>query len=225
MMRSYWLRNALVFCVPACLLLTSCSPAQSGGDFSPQLDESYAVQAEMEYAEGLSAQLSLTRYGSELWEAAFTEPASLAGVVLTFDGNTVSASYKGLEFTVPKSALAAKNMLLYITDALNAAAAADQLPCSRLEDGSWVCSGDSDGGCYSLSFAENGQPLRFELPAQPLTVSFSAYTALDAPAVTDISTFVTIDATTAGSVPTASESTLTSAAESTATVPATECAQ
>lgn len=217
MMRSFWLRNALIFCVPACLLLTSCTPAPSGGDFSPKLDESYSVHAEMDYADGLSAQLSLTRYGDQLWEAAFTEPASLAGVVLTFDSGAVSASYKGLEFTVPKSALAAKNMLLYVTDALNAAAAADQLPCTPQDDGSWVCTGDSDGGAYTLAFSADGLPLGFELPAQPLKLSFSAYTALNAPAVTEISTYVTVDTTAAASV---TSSTDTSASET-----ATECVQ
>ena len=200
MMRSFWLRNALVFCAPACLLLTSCTPAPSGGEFSPKLDESYSVQAEMDYADGLSAQLSLTRYGDQLWEAAFTEPASLAGVVLTFDGGAVSASYKGLEFTVPKSALAAKNMLLYVTDALNAAAAAEQLPCAPQDDGSWVCAGDSDGGAYTLSFSADGLPLGFDLPAQPLTLSFSAYTALNAPAETTVASAAFTELTTAAAV-------------------------
>lgn len=169
------LRNALFFCVPACICLTSCTPAEQGSAFQPKHDAAYSMQAEMQYGEGQTAQLMLTRYSGDLWEAAFAEPASLAGVVIKFDGNAVSASYKGLEFTVPKSALAAKNMLEYATDALDYAAETDQLSCVMQEDGTWCYTADSDGGSYTVRFAATGEPVGFDMPSQPLCMNFSAY--------------------------------------------------
>ena len=177
-------RTALIFCVPACILLTACAGAEQSGSFTPKRDPSFSAQAEMEYADGQKAALELTRCADSLWEATFSEPASLAGVVLTFDGDAVSASYKGLAFTVPKSALGAKNMLLYVTETLDNAAAAEPLVCTQQEDGTWVNSGECAGGAYTLTFADSGEPLIFDLPSQPLKLTFTSYTVTAEPAAT-----------------------------------------
>lgn len=197
-------RNALIFFVPACILLTGCAGAEQSGDFTPKLDSSYTAQAEMEYGDGQTASLALTRCTDSLWEAAFSEPASLAGVVLTFDGDAVSASYKGLSFTVPKSALGAKNMLLYVTETLDSTAAADRLACAQQEDGSWRSSGECAGGAYTLTFADTGEPLIFDLPSQPLRLTFTSYT-VNAESATDVTT--TAAAVTGTTGTTAAEST------------------
>lgn len=177
MKRLIFVRNALFFCLTGALL-TGCTAPQAASDFAPAMDESFEAQADMEYGEGQTAQLHITRCSANLWEAAFAEPATLAGVVLTFDGDAVTASYKGLEFTVPKSALPAKNMLSLVTDALDAAAVADQLPCVEQEDGTWCYASDCAGGAFTLTFTESGEPLVFELPAQPLKITFSSYNCL-----------------------------------------------
>ncbi|MCQ2407536.1 MAG: hypothetical protein MJ065_03285 [Oscillospiraceae bacterium] len=176
-------RNALIFCVPAVLGLTSCTAAEQATEFSPKRDPAYTTQAEMEYGDGQKAALELTRCTESLWEASFSEPASLAGVVLTFDGDAVSASYKGLAFTVPKSAFGAKNMLMYVTETLDNAAA-ETLICSQQEDGSWINHGECAGGAYTLTFSESGEPLMFDLPSQPLKLTFTSYTVSPEAAVT-----------------------------------------
>ena len=175
MKRLIFLRNALLFCLPA-MLLAGCEAASGTDGFTPRRDEAYEMDAAMEYGEGQSAQLHLTRWGEDLWEAEFSEPATLSGVILTFDGDAVTASYKGLEFSVPKSALPAKNMLVLMTDALDQTAAAEQPVCSGKEDGTWCYAAECAGGSFTVTFAESGEPLSFELPAQPLKVTFSAYT-------------------------------------------------
>jgi len=176
-MRSFVLvRNVFLSVLPLCLL-TSCAGANAETDFSPQLDPSFTVCAEMEYAESQQASLSLTRYSDGVWDATFSAPESLAGVVLTFDGNAVSASYKGLSFTVPKSAMGAKTMLLYVTDVLDGFAEenAEPLPCSQLDTGEWSTAGDCEGGSYTLTFTAEGTLASFALPSQPLTITFSDY--------------------------------------------------
>lgn len=181
-------RNALCICVPACFLLGGCSTPQSAAEFSPKLDGAYSVEADMEYGSGQSAMLTVTRYDSGVWEAAFSEPESLAGVVLAFDGNAVSASYKGLAFSVPKSALPAKNMLVQVTDALDTAAAAPPLSYTQQDDGGYSCSVDTESGTCTLTFAETGEPAAAEIPSQPVTIRFSAYTPLSTPETTDAQT-------------------------------------
>ena len=179
------LRNALFFCVPAAFFLQSCAlPQKEPAEFAPVRAESYEADALLEYGEGQSAALHLTRYGDALWDASFTEPTALAGVILTFDGDTVSASYKGLAFSVPKSALPAKNMLAAATEALDEAAASETLPCRLQEDGTWSCTGECAGGSYTLTFSESGEPMRFDLPSQPFCLTLSGFTVLQTSAET-----------------------------------------
>lgn len=191
MKRLIFMRNALFVCLSG-VLLAGCTAPQEASDFTPVLDESFEAQADMEYGEGQTAQIHITRCSADFWEAAFTEPATLSGVVLTFDGEIVTASYKGLEFTVPKSALPAKNMLTMATEALDAAAGAEQLPCTEQEDGTWCYAADCAGGSFTLTFTDSGEPLVFDLPAQPLKITFSGYrclsTAETAPAETTSTT-------------------------------------
>ncbi len=171
------LRNALAVFSSAALLLTGCNAAKQESSFSPQLHSAYSVQAEMTFGDGGTAALTLTRSQAEQWEAAFSDPPALAGVILTFDGNAVSASYKGLAFTVPKSALPAKNMLSVTTEILDAIGALDEIPCAEQNDGTWVGSGESSGGSYTVTFTGSGEPVSLEIPSQPLHIQFSGYSA------------------------------------------------
>lgn len=182
------LRNALIFCIPAAICLQGCEMPQQDAAFQPVKAESYEADILLEYGENESASFHLTRMGDALWDAAFSEPASLSGVILTFDGDAVSASYKGLAFTVPKSALPAKNMLGIVTEALDAADAAEALPCTQQEDGSWRYQGECSGGSYTLTFAESGEPLTFEVPAQPLKLTFSDFAVIQNTEVTEAQT-------------------------------------
>lgn len=176
MKRSFFLRNVLFF-APA-LLLAGCAGAETETPFTPAIDAAFSATAKMEYGEGQTALLHLTRCTGNLWEASFEEPPALAGVMLTFDGDQVTASYKGLEFTVPKSALPAKNMLVMVTEAVENAAAAGELPCTEQQDGSWCYAADCTGGAFTLTFSDSGEPLVFDLPAQPLKITFSEYTCI-----------------------------------------------
>ena len=170
------LRRSLICCMLPAVLLAGCTPGSSGGDaFRPKLDPAYSVQAALTYGENQSAELTLTRCGAGDWDAEFSQPETLSGVVLAFDGGAVTASYKGLAFTIPKSALPAKAMLVTLTDVLDAVQASEELACTAQSDGNRTVSGETEAGSYSLSFAPDGTLLAFEIPSQPLTVAFSGY--------------------------------------------------
>lgn len=174
-MRPYvFLRNVLLSALPLSLL-TACGGATDPTEFSPTLDPAYTVIAEMNYAESGKAKLAVTRYSEGKWDMTFSEPTTLAGVVLSFDGEAVSASYKGLAFSVPKSALGAKNMLRYVTDALDAIEGSETLSCAKRDDGTWCTDGECSGGQYTVAFNEDGTLASFAMPSQPLTLYFSGY--------------------------------------------------
>lgn len=175
MRSNVFLRNAL-FCVSACFLLNGCAaPGTPSDSFKPRLDESYSLDAAMEYGDGKSAQLALTRYAAGSWEAEFSEPETLSGVLLRLDGNAVSASYKGLAFTVPKSAMPAKTMLCLMTDVLDGLGDTDALSFTAQQDGSHTAEGDAEGGHYILTFADGGELTCFEMPGQPLKITCTNY--------------------------------------------------
>lgn len=180
------MKNALFCALPVgALLLSACDKGGTQAAFTPKLDDAFSVMAEMDYGEDSNAKLLLTRYGEEHWDAAFEEPASLAGVVLTIEDEAVSANYKGLSFTVPKSALPAKAMLLLLTDVLEDLSDEESLPAVANEDNTWTVSGDTDAGSYTVTFLSDGTIAAFSMPNQPLEVTFSDYKASGAPAQTD----------------------------------------
>ncbi len=173
------MRNTLLCCaVPMTLLLCSCDGSNgSAADFSSELDASFSIRAEMTYGEDNSAELLLTRYEENHWDAAFETPSSLAGVVLTIEGEAVGANYKGLSFTVPKSALPAKAMLLLITDVMEELIDEETLPATHNEDSTWTVSGETESGSYTVTFLADGTLAGFSMPNQPLSVLFSDYKA------------------------------------------------
>ncbi len=170
------MKRVMLLCFPMTLLFTGCTGAAAETDFAPRLDASYSVRAELTYGErDATASCLLTRYETGRWDAEFSEPAALSGVVLSFDESAVSANYKGLAFTVPKSAMPAKAMLLLATDVLDALDGMESAPYAKGDDGTWCLTGESEGGSYTMTFDESGVLAGFSIPSQPLEIVFSEY--------------------------------------------------
>lgn len=176
-MKPSFVKNVLLFCLPA-VMLAGCSGIQPEQSFSPKLDPAYSVQAALAFGTDETAGLKLTRISADSWTAEFSAPESVAGVLLEFEGNAVQASYKGLAFSVPKSALPAKNMLLLAAEVLDSAAGAEPLACTQRDDGTWESAGTCTAGSYTLCFGADGTLLSLEIPSQPLVVTFSGYSAV-----------------------------------------------
>ncbi len=201
------MRNVLLCCtVPITLLMCSCdSGGGTAAEFTPKLDESFSVRAEMTYGDDNTTELLLTRYAEEHWDATFETPSSLAGVVLTMEDEAVSANYKGLAFTVPKSAMPAKAMLLILTDVLEELIDEETLPATTSEDNTWTVSGEAEAGSYTVTFLADGTLAGFSMPNQPLEVVFSDYKA----SAVQGSTTATGETTTSDSTTTTSTTTTT----------------
>ncbi|MBR6761595.1 MAG: hypothetical protein IKM30_06125 [Oscillospiraceae bacterium] len=201
-----FMKNVLFCTLPlSVMLLSACGPASAETPFSPKLDDAYSVQAEMTYQNDNEAKLLLTRYDNENWDAAFAEPSALAGVILSFEGDAVSASYKGLSFTIPKTALPAKSMLVLLIDVLDVIGEEESIPCVKNDDGTWTVSGETEGGNYTLTFQQDGTLSSFSIPNQPLDIQFSDYHANSTPEST-------VSGTSEGNETTTTETTTTTAA-------------
>ncbi len=162
---------ASVFVSAAVLCLTSCSVAGGGGrTMENGLDCSFTSEADITL-DKLRAEGTISRFGEGEWEAEFTSPNTLSGVKLTFSGGNVSADYKGLSFSVPRSALPVKAMLLELIEAVDTNARADKLSGSEKE-GIFMIEDSLEGGDYILCLDENGDISSFDMPNNLLRISF-----------------------------------------------------
>jgi hypothetical protein len=118
---------------------------------------------------------TLTRYGTDAWSVVFSEPQALAGVQLDFLDDDVTASYKGLEFSVPQSAQAVKTELHELMEIIDGMAQNTELDGTAKEE-HIICEGEIDVGSYTLTFAQDGIPLSFSLPCYGLEITFDSFT-------------------------------------------------
>ncbi len=115
----------------------------------------------------------LKRMGQGVWEADFNSPETLSGVKLSFLNGDVTASYKGLSFTVPKSALPLKSMLNNLMTVVDELAVLDELECT-VKDGMMIVEGDVEQGPYTLKIDEKtGWISEFEMKNVKMKMTFS----------------------------------------------------
>ncbi|MBR2283362.1 MAG: hypothetical protein IJ874_02930 [Ruminococcus sp.] len=192
-----------VFTFFAAVCLTACSLSVPGGlsgsntTRENRLGEPFSAQVSISL-ERFQGSGSIVRYGEGDWDIEFDSPNTLSGVMLSFDlatEGTVTASYKGLSFSVPKSAIPVKAMLLDLIEAVDTAASKEQLSGEE-KDGMLAVNGALDGGDYTLTVDSSGLISSFEMPGSSLEMTFTdvvvsaqsttaADTATETPAVTE----------------------------------------
>ncbi len=152
-----------------------CTMEQGSGQVPNRMNGGFTTQVTMQTADR-EVQGMLTRYGMQAWRVVFTEPPALDGVQLDFVDNEVTASYKGLSFSVPQSAQAVKTMLQELMEIVDGMAAEAELTGTQ-EAEQIVQEGEIEEGTYTLLFDKEGVPVRFELPCYGLTLTFDSFTA------------------------------------------------
>ena len=166
--------------MPASAILTGCisTPATEissvpdclAGSFSSEI---HIISGENEFNADITK-------SDKIWNAEFSQPSTLSGVEL------VSASYKGLAFSIPKDALpvqSALQNLILVSDnleALNCETSDDEdsntsdIKCTVEKD---LCSikGTIDNGEFELITDKQGIPLTFTMENFNLTIEFSNF--------------------------------------------------
>lgn len=120
----------------------------------------------------LNAEGIVKRFGDGVWDIEFSAPNTLSGVKLAFDGGVVTASYKGLDFSVPQSAMPVKAMMLNLIEAVDTNARLDELKGSE-NDNVLEVSGSLDGGDYIISVGKDGKLISFDMENNKLKMIFS----------------------------------------------------
>lgn len=120
----------------------------------------------------LNAEGIMKRFGDGMWDVEFSSPNTLSGVKLVFDSGNVSASYKGLDFSVPQSALPAKAMMLNLIEAVDTNARLDELKGTE-NDNVLEVSGSLEGGDYIISVGKDGKIISFNMENNKLKIVFS----------------------------------------------------
>lgn len=160
----------------ACLLFcTACGGGGSSAKAEQRLDESFSASFVMEI-DGLTAEGTVTKYDSDLWSASFDSPSQVAGVVLDFAGDDVTASYKGLAFSVPQAAMPSKALLLRFIEAVDEIADEEDVS-GKEKDGLIEYAGELDGEPYYLYLNSDGSPAEFRMENMGGFIVFSDFSS------------------------------------------------
>ncbi len=144
----------------------------------------------------LQAEGIVQRSGEGDWNIEFSAPNTLSGVRLDFNEGNVSASYKGLTFSVPQSAVPVKSMMLNLIKAVDDNAAQTELKGEEKDDALRI-SGSLEGGDYTLSVDGEGNLSGFDMPNNKLTMKFTNISITSGGSRTDDASDTTAAVTTA----------------------------
>ena len=156
------------------MMLSLCACGGMGDKkCTPKLDSTFTVTADIEY-DGNTYSAVFTRCDVNSWDAEFSAPDNLSGIILSFKNNNVEASYNGLSFSVPKTALPMKSMIAAFIDACEKAASEGELTGEQKED-ELAVSGETELGKYLLKFDKNSQLSGFEMDNLKLKMKFTDF--------------------------------------------------
>ena len=173
--------------MPGACALSGCSSPVGGETGAAQkLSGSFTTEMTMNMEEQ-TVSGTLSRMGDGMWSVSFAEPATLAGVVLDFSGGEVTASYKGLAFSVPQTAMPAKSILsslILVVDDL-----AKQEHISGEKDGDYVSvEGELEGSPYLLRLSAGGELAGFEMDNMDTVLTFTDFQEGGVPVATPTET-------------------------------------
>lgn len=180
----------------------ACSAGGKTVSCTPELNRPFSSAVKIEYGD-MESEAELHRYGRANWDASFNSPNTLAGVILSFRDDKVSASYKGLSFSVPKTALPVKSILSALIEAYDYLAEKEQIDVTE-KDGFRLAEGELSQGKYTLKLDEKGVPAEFSMPNLELKITFSAFTSENTELPESTSSAVTEPASETASEPSGS---------------------
>ncbi|MGN0620414.1 MAG: lipoprotein [Porcipelethomonas sp.] len=168
------------------LTLSACGGKGKSVSFAPKTNSPFSMSAEIKNGD-TQASAVITRYGADNWDAEFSAPNTLAGVLISYRDNNVEASYKGLSFSVPKSALPLKAMISNLIEAVDGMSNLTEISCEE-DDGIMVYEGENEQGKYTMKFNNDGSLCGFDMPAFELEMIFTDFSENVSPSQNEGST-------------------------------------
>lgn len=160
-----------VMVITAVMFFSCSSPMKNETSRKNGLDCSFQSSVNVTI-DKLNADGVMKRFGDGVWDVEFETPNTLSGVKLEFNGGNVTASYKGLNFSVPQSALPVKSMMLNLIEAVDTNARLEELKGNENGDILEV-SGSLEGGDYIISVGKDGKMSSFEMENNKLKIVFT----------------------------------------------------
>ncbi len=162
------MKRVMVFLVAAavlCLMVLGCG--QDGGSTAEPVTAGFTCAVSVDYAGmALKGQISRTADGRLL--TTFSEPASLAGVAISWDGETMAMELGGVTVPVDAAKVPQGALVKSLLTVLTAAPTEGELT----EEG-YVLEGETDEKTYKIVCAPDTGLIRsLSVPEENLTVMF-----------------------------------------------------
>ena len=157
------------------LIISMCACSSGGKNvkFSPKLNEPFVVTAKIQYGDQES-DASFRKYSKANWDIEFSSPNTLSGVILSYRDDKVDASYKGLSFSVPKTALPIKSIISTFIDVADSTADLPEIEATEKE-GLMIIEGETQQGKYTLKLDNSGGLSEFSMPNLDLKIVFTDF--------------------------------------------------
>ena len=157
------------------LIISMCACSSGGKNvkFSPKLNEPFVVTAKIQYGDQES-DASFRKYSKANWDIEFSSPNTLSGVILSYRDDKVDASYKGLSFSVPKTALPIKSIISTFIDVADSTADLPEIEATEKE-GLMIIEGETQQGKYTLKLDNSGGLSEFSMPKLELKIVFTDF--------------------------------------------------
>ncbi len=163
------MRRLLAALILCCLLLTSCSTSQS---VAPVVS-GFQCHVGVEYEE-IRLQALLERKSTGSLTLTVSEPESIEGLSMTWDGSQMILSLGGLKLATAPDNLPASALVFSLCEALDACMEQRGYPA----DGAIKIENEGTNGGYTLIYnAQSGYPEMLTIPDLELTVCFSDWQA------------------------------------------------
>ena len=157
------------------LIISMCACSSGGKNvkFSPKLNEPFVVTAKIQYGDQES-DASFRKYSKANWDIEFSSPNTLSGVILSYRDDKVDASYKGLSFSVPKTALPIKSIISTFIDVADSTADLPEIEATEKE-GLMIIEEKTQQGKYTLKLDNSGGLSEFSMPNLELKIVFTDF--------------------------------------------------
>lgn len=157
------------------LIISMCACSSGGKNvkFSPKLNEPFVVTAKIQYGDQES-DASFRKYSKANWDIEFSSPNTLSGVILSYRDDKVDASYKGLSFSVPKTALPIKSIISTFIDVADSTADLPEIEATEKE-GLMIIEGETQQGKYTLKLDNSSGLSEFSMPNLELKIVFTDF--------------------------------------------------
>lgn len=157
------------------LIISMCACSSGGKNvkFTPKLNEPFIVTAKIQYGDQESEAV-FRKYSKANWDIEFSSPNTLSGVILSYRDDKVDASYKGLSFSVPKTALPIKSIISTFIEVVDSTADLAEIEATE-KDGLMIIEGETQQGKYTLKLDNSGGLTEFSMPNLELKITFTDF--------------------------------------------------